>query len=169
MYYTFFYYSRKCSMMQVAKEHWLFMGNRNLRSILTFLLSLIFRIKMNMIFFIENLWISIVLNQRKNICMYLMYLYYDDSESPILHNSNLFHAIQNSFQTIPNFFHATRNSFRATPNMFPLIVHLVCNICKNNFHHPIWSWNLRILLHVPAKLNKKQINSMNVCSGRKWL
>ena len=101
--------------------------------------------------------------------VYFISLGYDDSESPILHNSNLFHAIQNSFQTIPNFFHATRNSFRATPNMFPLIVHLVCNICKNNFHHPIWSWNLRILLHVPAKLNKKQINSMNVCSGRKWL
>ena len=77
---------------------------------------------------------------------------YDGSESPILHNSNLFHAIQisfhatrNSFHTIPNLFHATRNLFRATPNMFPLILHLVCNICKNNFHHPIWSWNLRVL------------------------
>ena len=76
----------------------------------------------------------------------IAYLTYDGSESPILRNSTLFHAIlisfhatRNSFHTIPNLFHATRNLFRATPNMFPLILHLVCNICKNNFHHPIWS------------------------------
>ena len=97
-------------------------------------------------------------------CLLIMNMY-DGSESPILRNSTLFHAIlisfhatRNSFHTIPNLFHATRNLFRATPNMFPLILHLVCNIRKNNFHHPIWSWNLRVLLHVPAKLNTRQIN-----------
>ena len=89
---------------------------------------------------------------------------YDGSESPILRNSTLFHTIlisfhatRNSFHTIPNLFHATRNLFRATPNMFPLILHLVCNICKNNFHHQIWSWNLSR----KNKTNKKKLTSNN--------
>ena len=98
----------------------------------------------------------------------------DGSESLILRNSTLFHAIQKSFHAIhPYLFHATRNLFRATPNMFPLFLNLVCNICKNNFHYTIWSGNLRVLLHVPAKLNTRQINqqleSIVGCCCRKLL
>ena len=44
--------------------------------------------------------------------------FYDGSESPILHNSNLFQAIQISIHAIQNSFHATRNSFHATLNSF---------------------------------------------------
>ena len=71
----------------------------------------------------------------------------------ISRNSNSFHAIQNyhQFTQFLTLFHGTRNLFRVSPNMFPLILYLVSVIyARNNFHHPICSWNLRVFFYMCA-------------------